>query len=84
MHPNACATVAIQGQPCEGNPSGIVVINESDFDPATMTKVAESDLANEAAAKAAEVDAAAEAAKLAEAAANPEPPAKIVAPWAAQ
>ena len=33
-----CPTVAIKGEPTEGNPSGIVVINESDFDEATMTK----------------------------------------------
>lgn len=36
MNPNQCATVAIKGEPTEGNPSGIVVINESDFDAATM------------------------------------------------
>lgn len=39
MGPNSCPTIQIQGQPSDGNPSGIVVINESDFDAATMVKV---------------------------------------------
>lgn len=38
MGSNSCPTVAIQGEPSEDNPSGIVVINESDFDAETMTK----------------------------------------------
>ena len=37
MGPNSCPTIQIQGQPSDGNPSGIVVINESDFDAETMT-----------------------------------------------
>ena len=37
MGHQTCPTVAIQGEPSEGNPSGIVVINESDFDATTMT-----------------------------------------------
>lgn len=37
----SCSTVAIQGKPSEGNPSGVVIINESDFDAATMTKAGE-------------------------------------------
>lgn len=39
MGPNSCPTVTIKGEPSEGNPSGIVVINESDFNEATMVKV---------------------------------------------
>ena len=38
MGHQTCPTVAIQGEPSEGNPSGIVVIDESDFDATTMTK----------------------------------------------
>lgn len=38
MGHQTCPTVAIQGEPSEGNPSGIVVINELDFDATTMTK----------------------------------------------
>lgn len=37
MGHQTCPTVAIKGEPSEGNSSGIVVINESDFDAATMT-----------------------------------------------
>lgn len=37
--PESCATVAIQLEKTEDNPTGIVVINESDFDAETMTKV---------------------------------------------
>lgn len=37
MGHQTCPTVAIQGEPSEGNPSGIVVINELDFDATTMT-----------------------------------------------
>lgn len=33
-----CKTVAIKGEPSEGNPSGVVIINESDFDEGSMTK----------------------------------------------
>lgn len=36
--PQSCATVAIQLKKTEDNPTGIVVINESDFDPDTMIK----------------------------------------------
>lgn len=36
--PESCATVAIQLEKTEDNPTGIVVINESDFDAETMTK----------------------------------------------
>ena len=36
--PESCATVAIQMEKTEDNPTGIVVINESDFDADTMTK----------------------------------------------
>jgi hypothetical protein len=39
MGPNSCPTVTIKGEPSEGNPSGNVVINESDFDETTMVKV---------------------------------------------
>lgn len=39
MGPNSCPTVTIKCEPSEGNPSGVVVINESDFDETTMTKV---------------------------------------------
>lgn len=39
MGPNSCPTVAIHGEPSEGNPSGVVVINESDFNAETMTKI---------------------------------------------
>lgn len=38
--PESCATVAIQLEPSADNPTGIVVINASDFDEATMTKAA--------------------------------------------
>ena len=37
--PESCATVAIQLEKTEDNPTGVVVINESDFDAKTMTKV---------------------------------------------
>lgn len=30
-------TVRIKTKPCDGNPEGIVVINESDFDPKVHT-----------------------------------------------
>lgn len=69
MGPNSCATVAIQGEKSEANPSGTVVINESDFDAATMTKV---DIP-ETPAPEAPVD------PINEAPAAP----KVVAPWAA-
>lgn len=32
-----CPTVQIQMEPSEDNPSGVVTINESDFDAETMT-----------------------------------------------
>lgn len=38
MGPNSCPTVAIQGEPSEANPSGVVIINESDFDETSMVK----------------------------------------------
>lgn len=38
MGPNSCPTCVIQTEPSADNPSGKVVINESDFDEATMTK----------------------------------------------
>lgn len=41
MGPNSCPTVAIKVDACEGNPDGVVVINECDFDEATMTKYEE-------------------------------------------
>lgn len=34
-----CPTVQIQIEPSESNPSGVVVINESDYDPETMKLV---------------------------------------------
>jgi hypothetical protein len=37
--PESCATVTIQLEKTEDNPTGLVVINESDFDAETMTKV---------------------------------------------
>ena len=33
---SVCPTVKIRMEPSEGNPSGVVVINESDFDATTM------------------------------------------------
>ncbi len=36
MSHGTCPTVQIQSEPSEGNPSGIVVINECDFDAETM------------------------------------------------
>lgn len=36
--PESCATVTIQLEKTEANPTGLVVINESDFDADTMTK----------------------------------------------
>lgn len=41
MGEHSCPTVAIQCKPSESNPSGVVLINESDFDAATMTKAGE-------------------------------------------
>jgi hypothetical protein len=38
MSQHSCPTVAIQMEPSEGNPTGVVIVNESDFDEATMTK----------------------------------------------
>jgi hypothetical protein len=38
MGPNSCPTCTIQTEPTEGNPTGKVLINESDFDEETMTK----------------------------------------------
>lgn len=32
-----CATVQIQTEPSADNPTGVVTVNESDFDAATMT-----------------------------------------------
>lgn len=79
----SCPTVAIQGKPSEGNLSGVVIVNESDFDPATMTKVGEAQLKTEAAEKvAAEVQTKAEAKVLEEA--DPKNQPKVVAPWAAK
>lgn len=37
--PESCATVTIQLEKTEANPTGLVVINESDYDAETMTKV---------------------------------------------
>ncbi len=69
MDPYQCATVAIKLQPSEGNPTGIVIINESDFDPTTMTKVTlEPSVVVETPAEP-EV---------------PTTPPKVVAPWAAK
>ena len=68
-----CSTVRIKTEPSEGNPSGIVVINESDFDAETMTKHEETEEAPKA--------------PVAPAPLAPEAPkakgAKAVAPWAA-
>jgi hypothetical protein len=36
MGPHSCATVAIKGESTEDNPTGVVIINESDFDADTM------------------------------------------------
>ena len=46
MSHGTCATVVVQGQPSEGNPSGQTVINESDFDAATMTLAKPADPVN--------------------------------------
>ena len=37
MSHGACQTVAIATEPTPQNPTGIIVINESDFDASTMT-----------------------------------------------
>jgi hypothetical protein len=37
--PESCATVTIQMEKTEDNPTGLVVINESDYNPETMVKV---------------------------------------------
>jgi hypothetical protein len=37
--PQSCPTVTIQVEKTEDNPTGLVVINESDYNPETMTKV---------------------------------------------
>jgi hypothetical protein len=71
MAPNSCPTVAIQGEPSEGNPSGIVVINESDFDEATMTLCAIPEPTVETAPETAPQG-------------DLQEPAKVVAPWAAK
>lgn len=42
MSIDSCPTIEIQCEPSEENPSGIVVINEIDFDKATMKKVVSS------------------------------------------
>ncbi len=64
-----CETVQIQCEPCEGNPLGFVVINESDFDPETMTK------------HQAQEDSSSDVEKVLEAGSVKES-AKVVAPWA--
>lgn len=73
MHPGSCPTVAIKGEPSEGNPSGIVVINESDFDATTMTKC---DLPEPVESVVVEVVPAATV--------EAETAPKVVAPWAAK
>jgi hypothetical protein len=72
-----CETVQIKGEPSEGNPSGIVVINECDFDPATMTKLQEQENLSPEAAKAPEAEKAPEAD-------SAKKPTKVVAPWASK
>jgi hypothetical protein len=37
MSHQTCETVAIQGEKSEGNPTGIIVVNKSDYDLETMT-----------------------------------------------
>lgn len=66
-----CETVQIQGEPSEGNPSGVVVINESDFDPATMTKHQEQGESPPDAEKVPEAD-------------GVKKSTKVVAPWASK
>lgn len=74
MGPHSCPTVAIQGESSEGNPSGVVIINESDFDPETMTKCKVPEPSEPAAPE--------PAAPVVDPNAQKEPP-KVVAPWAA-
>jgi hypothetical protein len=44
MSQYSCPTVAIQLEITPENPTGIVLINESDFDAATMTKTVSADV----------------------------------------
>lgn len=79
MGPNSCPTIQIQGQPSDGNPSGIVVINESDFDAETMTLATPAPEAPEAPAP----EAPAPEAPAAPEATPAKSGKKVVAPWAA-
>ena len=74
-----CATKTICVEPTDGNPSGTVVINEEDFDPATMQEygVEQPQLQLQAAT-------AAKPAKAPKATAPVEATAAPVAPWAAK
>ena len=70
-----CPTVQIQIAPSEANPSGVVVINEEDYDAGTMTLVGAEPPAPPAQDSAAAI-AAAESAALAAAVVTP--------PWASK
>lgn len=79
MGPNSCPTIQIQGQPSDGNPSGIVVINAADFDAETMTLATPAHEAPEAPAP----EAPAPEAPAAPEATPAKSGKKVVAPWAA-
>ena len=73
MSQGTCPTVSIKVKPSEGNASGIVVINESDFDETTMTKHVEAEATVEAKTET-QIKTEVEVQKT-------DPSAKVVAPW---
>jgi hypothetical protein len=71
MGPGSCPTVAIKGTPTDGNPSGVTIINESDFDAETMTKCDMPEPTEPVVVDPVVVE-------------DDKEPAKVVAPWAAK